>query len=56
MIELLRKRRSIRVYQNIKIEQEKLEILKEAALRSQSSKNINPWENIFVDEEEKINR
>ena len=56
MIELLRKRRSIRVYQNIKIEQEKLEILKEAALRSPSSKNINPWEFIFVDEEEKISR
>jgi nitroreductase len=49
MIEILRKRRSIRNYTDQKIEQEKLEILKEAVLRSPSSKNLNPWEFIFVD-------
>ncbi len=43
MIELLRKRRSIRKYTEQKIEPEKLEILKEAVLRSPSSKGINPW-------------
>ena len=50
MIELLRQRRSIRKYTSQKIEQDKLDILKEAVLRSPSSKNINPWEFIFVDD------
>ncbi|MFV0591917.1 MAG: nitroreductase family protein [Draconibacterium sp.] len=50
MIELLRQRRSIRKYTAQQIEPEKLEILKEAVLRSPSSKNINPWEFIFVDD------
>jgi nitroreductase len=52
MIEILRNRRSIRKYTSQPIEQEKLEVLKEAVLRSPSSKNINPWEFIFVDEKE----
>ncbi|MEE4285654.1 MAG: nitroreductase family protein [Mariniphaga sp.] len=50
MIEILRKRRSIRKYTNQPVEEEKIEILKEAVLRSPSSKNINPWEFIFVTE------
>ncbi len=50
MIELLRFRRSIRKFTEQAIEYEKVEILKEAALRSPSSKNINPWEFIFVDD------
>ena len=54
MIELLRQRRSIRKYTSQEIENEKLEILKEAVLRSPSSKNINPWEFIFVDDPELI--
>ena len=54
MIELLRKRRSIRKYTTQRIEPEKLQILKEAVLRSPSSKNINPWEFIFVDNPELI--
>lgn len=49
MIDLLRERRSIREYTTQKIEREKTELLKEAVLRSPSSKNINPWEFIFVD-------
>jgi nitroreductase len=49
MIEHLRKRRSIRKYTAQKIEPVKIELLKEAVLRSPSSKNINPWEFIFVD-------
>ena len=56
MIEILRSRRSIRKYTSQKIEPEKIEILKEALLRSPSSKNINPWEFIFVDEPEKIQK
>ncbi len=54
MIDLVRKRRSIRKYTEQKVEQDKVEILKEALLRSPSSKNRNPWEFIFVDEPEKI--
>lgn len=56
MIELLRTRRSIRKYTEQKIEQEKLEILKEAVLRSPSSKGINPWRFIFIDELETIQK
>jgi nitroreductase len=50
MIELLRTRRSIRKYQSKPIDSYKIEILKEALLRSPSSRNINPWEFIFVDD------
>ncbi|MDT8301790.1 MAG: nitroreductase family protein [Sedimentisphaerales bacterium] len=52
MIELLRKRRSIRKYTDKVIEPEKIEILKEALLRSPSSRGIDPWEFIFVDDRE----
>jgi len=50
MIELLRQRRSIRRYLDQPIEPEKVERLKEAVLRAPSSRNIDPWEFIFVDE------
>ena len=56
MIELLRNRRSIRRYTNQPIETEKLELLKEALLRSPSSKNINPWEFVFVDQPQIIHQ
>ncbi len=56
MIELLRMRRSIRVYEDRKIEPEKIEILKEASLRSPSSRSINPWEFIFVDDRELLKK
>lgn len=50
MIELLRHRRSVRKFEKQKIEKEKVEILKEALVRSPSSRSINPWEFIFVDD------
>jgi nitroreductase len=50
MIELLRARRSIREYTDQPVEPEKLELLKEAVLRSPSSRNLDPWEFIFVDD------
>jgi nitroreductase len=50
MIELLRARRSIREYTDRPLEPEKLELLKEAVLRSPSSRNLDPWEFIFVDD------
>jgi nitroreductase len=48
MLEILRKRRSIRRYQKKEIEPEKIELLKEAALRSPSSRAIKPWQFVFV--------
>jgi nitroreductase len=50
MIELLRNRRSIRKYTDKSIEPEKIELLREAVLRSPSSRNFNPWEFVFVDD------
>jgi nitroreductase len=48
MLDILRGRRSIRKYKSKKIECEKIELLKEAALRSPSSRGINPWRFLFV--------
>jgi nitroreductase len=50
MIELLRVRRSIRRYTGRALEPQKLELLKEAVLRSPSSRNLDSWEFIFVDD------
>ena len=50
MIELLRTRRSVRKFTSEAIEPEKIELLKETVLRSPTSRNINPWEFIFVDD------
>lgn len=54
MIELLRKRRSIRKFTAEKISEESVRTLIEAALRSPSSRGINPWEFIVVDDQELI--
>jgi len=48
MLDILRERRSIRKYKDRKIETEKIEQLMEAALRSPSSRGINPWRFVFV--------
>ena len=56
MIELLRARRSIREFTGKPIELQKIEILKEAALRSPSSRNIDPWEFVFVDRRELLEK
>jgi nitroreductase len=50
MIEILRSRRSIRKYEKRPIDEKSLETLKEALLRCPSSRGINPWTFIFVDE------
>lgn len=50
MIEALRTRRSIRRYSDQSIAPEHLDLLQEALLRSPSSRGINPWEFIFVDD------
>jgi nitroreductase len=55
MIDLLRQRRSIRKFQNKKIPGKIIDILKEAILRSPSSRGINPWEFIFVTDSNILN-
>ncbi|MEX1329168.1 MAG: nitroreductase family protein [Desulfobacterales bacterium] len=47
-MDLITKRRSIRRFTADKVELEKIELLKEAALRAPSSRGINPWEFIFI--------
>lgn len=54
MLDLLRKRRSVRTYQNKPIEQELIELLKEAAVRSPTSRNFRPWRFIFVTDKTKL--
>ena len=50
MIDILRTRRSIRKYEKKTIDKQSLEIMKEALLRCPSSRGINPWTFIFVDD------
>lgn len=56
MIELLKTRRSIRKYKEQKIEPEKIEKLKQAALLSPTSKNKRGWEFIFVENKETLKK
>jgi nitroreductase len=52
MIELLRARRSTRKFKSTPIEKEKIDILKEAALRSPTSRNLEPWHFVFLTRED----
>ena len=54
LLDLLRERRSIRKFTDQKIEEDKLEILIEAVLRSPSSRSLNPWEFVVVTDHETI--
>ena len=56
MIEILRKRRSIRKYQATTIDSQAMEVMKEALLRSPSSRGINPWIFIFVDRKDLLQK
>ncbi len=55
-IDLLRSRRSIRQYQDKPVETEKIDLLIEAALRSFSSRNTQPWEFVVVTDPDLISR
>jgi nitroreductase len=44
----LRKRRSVRTFKKERIAQEKIDALKEAVLRSPSSRGIKPWRFFFI--------
>ena len=48
--ELIRKRRSIRRFQDRPVEPEKVDLLMEAALRVPSSRGLKPWEFVVVDD------
>ena len=54
--DLITKRRSIRKFKTDKVETEKIELLKEAALRAPSSRGSNPWEFIFVTDRDLLDR
>jgi nitroreductase len=56
MIDLLRTRRSIRKYTKDRIDGSITSVLMEALLRSPSSRNINPWEFILVDDRELLSK
>lgn len=56
MIDLLRARRSIRKYEKKTIDKKSLDILKEALLRCPSSRGINPWMFVFVDDTSLLNQ
>ena len=56
MIEVLRNRRSIRKYERKEIDTRMQDILKEALLRCPSSRGINPWVFIFVDNRDLLHR
>lgn len=56
MLDLLRKRRSVRRFLERPVEAEKVELLIEALLRSPSSKGRNPWEFIIVTDPEQLGR
>jgi len=48
--DLIRKRRSIRRFLDQPVEPEKINMLMEAALRAPSSRSLNPWEFVVVDD------
>ena len=56
MIEILRNRRSVRRFQDRTVEKEKLDLLEEALVRSPTSRSINPWKFIVVDDKETISK
>lgn len=55
-LDLLTKRRSIRRFTEQRIEQEKVDTLVEAMLRSPSSRGFNPWEFVVVTDREIIEK
>lgn len=56
MLDLLSKRRSIRVYKDTKVEEDKIKQLIKAALLSPTSKNSRPWEFIVITEGDTIEK
>jgi len=55
-LELIRKRRSVREFLKKPVEPEKIDLLVEAALRSPSSRGLDPWEFIVVTDRELLRK
>lgn len=55
-IELIRNRRSIRKFKNQRVEKEKLDLIIEAMLRAPSSRGLNPWEFVILDDPDLLTR
>lgn len=56
MIDLLRKRRSIRSFTPEPVDRESVRILVEALLRAPTSRNLKPWSFVVVDDRELLGR
>jgi nitroreductase len=56
LLELVRKRRSIRAYTEDPVDRETVESLVEVLLRAPSSRGINPWEFVVVDDKELLSQ
>lgn len=56
LLDLMKNRRSIRKYTDKKIEKEKIEMLKKAALLSPTSKNKQGWEFIFIENKDTLEK
>lgn len=56
LMDLMKQRRSIRKYTDKKIENEKIEALKQAALLSPTSKNKQGWEFIFIENKDTLEK
>ena len=52
--DLIRKRRSIRRFRDQPVEPEKVDRLMEAGLRAPSSRSLNPWEFVVVDDRDDV--
>ena len=53
-LKLLEKRRSVRQFEDRQVEQEKIDCLVESMLRSPSSRSLNPWEFVVVQDKAMI--
>ncbi len=56
MLSLMKKRRSIRVFEDRKVEKEKIEQIIQVTLLSPSSKNNNPWKFIIIEDKEILSK
>ena len=54
LLDLLRSRRSVRKFADKAVEQDTLELLLEAILRSPSSRSLNPWHFVVVREQQTL--
>lgn len=56
LLEIMRKRRSVRKYADQPIEKDKLDMILQAGLVSASGRAIRPWEFILVQDKETLNK